>query len=1322
MSTDQPLTGWRRRLSQLKSIAWTAFAMCAIGLAVLVGLGSLLLPYADRWTPQVAEWLEQQLGQPVQIDSLSARWEGYGPHLNLAGITVGHGTERLRIDNAEVSVDTLAFLRPGAGLAHFRILVEEVVVTRDANGAWGLMGLPATGSDRPVPDLDLLQGMGLRAQNLRIRDEGAGWTLDLGELELDLRQTASATRLSGYLAPTGDERQGQGAGRLSFVVESASAGSRLYLDIDRLALAQWQQGLPVAGVIATSGALTGQLWGSFAGGSITDVEWRGNLEGLALRDALPALAAPVLPSPGPVMRSDEATAPDALAGNDDWPLDLRDASARFSRTDGGWVVQLIDGDLTTATGTWPSTGLSVAGSDQGLTFAADWLPVADLATLFSKLQPVPESLRQTLADASPNGKVSDLMLTFAPAVSEMDVVDATEQPSGPEIHGAFQVSDLSWQARGAAPGFSGLDFSASLAGQQLTIEPSPASEMTLSIPEVLRWPLEVSELDGPVTFRWGDSWRLTAESLAFRNESVQATLRMDVLGNTGLPFVDLKLVVSEGAVAEAKRFWPQNKFNEKLLGWLDRALLDGQVTGGSAMMFGDLDDWPFRGGEGRFEAVAMVEEGRLDFDPGWPVAENLAATLTFDTVGMAARAPSGQLQELAVTDVLFRLPRYREPRMELDARASGDGQQFLSFLAASPLYDTFSAYLEGLEVDGRARASAHVELPLKAGLAAKEVEGKFTLLDADVTNERWQVDFAQTSGDVRFTHQGLLAEELSTLWEGFESSLSLATGKFVSNADLAVEARLTGTAPASVFSVEIPQLAPLLERIPEACEWVANLAIQNDGEMTGDGAPPRLTVKSLLEGSEVQLPAPLSKPTGDALPMELGVDLPEFGNLALDIADLLKLRFRPPIEGQPWGGTLHLGPGDPAVNDNPGLLIEGRIDYIDLDEWQDLLAGFAGEGLPDDQQRWLTSMDLTIDQFRFAYRDFTNLTLRTSRDDDYWTLHMKGDQVEGTLRVPLDPDGRRLLLAELDRLEWPPSSQTLGPPSIDPARIPPLRFVAGSVSFDGVPYGSVSFESYPVRDGMHIDHLETQSDTMAISASGDWLQVDGSSLSQFGLTITGDELGAIFEAFGYGRLIEGGQTIVRLDVNWPGALSDFEMNSLNGDMDVNISNGQIVEVKPGAGRIFGLMSLQALPRRLTLDFSDLFKSGLTFDSIEGNFRLEGGSAFSENLTIEGPTADIEIKGRTDLASQGYDQVVTVIPEVGSTLPVVGALAGGAGGAAAAFLLQNLFDRQIDAISQFHYSVTGSFEEPVVELIGASDERLELETARALRRDAERQSG
>ncbi len=1298
MPADQPLTGWRRRLSQFKSIAWTAFAMCAIGLAVLVGLGSLLLPYAGRWTPQITGWLEQQLGQPVQIQQLSARWEGNGPRLRLSGVTVGSGRETLYIDDAEVAVDTLAFVRPGAGLAHFRVLVEEVVVNRDLNGNWGLKGLP--GGDGPLPALGLLQGMGLRAGRLSFRDEATGHQLDLGELDLDLRNRAKLTRLAGQLSQAD-------RGAVQFVLEQGRAGSRVYLSIRDLDLVHWQQQLPVAGLVATGGFLDGELWGSFSAGQIDDLQWQGSLDGLRLRPLTQASGTDDL---GP--QADAGAAGDsALAQPQQMPaapilLSLRDAIARFSRVDGGWVAQLLEGELETASGIWDSSALSVSAGGQQLNFSADWLPLADLAGLLPMLQQVPEPVKAMVSGSELRGLAQDLRLS-------MERVDGDLA-----INGAVAISALGWEAAGARPGINNLNVALEFDHQKVTVRPAAASAVTLTMPQVFRWPLVLTELDGPLTVSWAGNPLLQIPALSLRTDGVQGILRLTAEANGNRPFVDLQLHVSEGQVAEAKRFWPRNKFSENLLSWLDSGLLAGTVTGGTALLYGDLDDWPFRSGEGRFEARAVVEGGRLDYDSSWPIAEDIDATIGFNNSGITATIKRATLDLLSISDSDFQLPKYRDPRIILDLNGRAEGQDFLTFLSHTPLHDSYQKYLEGLKIAGPARATAHVELPLKVGQPDRSVDGVFHLDGAQVSDSKWQVSFTETRGDVRFTHEGLRAENLSTRWESFPSTLSLATGSFVKNPLAAAEAQLTGVAPASVFSAELPQLAPLLKRIPAACEWVASLMIGLDGEMMSDGPRPRLTVQSSLIGSEVQLPAPLSKFSGQALPMTVGMDLPEFGNLSLDVAELLKFRFRPAEDGQPWGGTLHLGPGEPKDNANPGLLIEGEMDFLDLDEWQEVLTDFTASELPDDHQRWLTAMDLRINRVRFAYREFSNLHLRTSRNNNYWTLHINADQMEGKLRVPLDPDGRRLLLAEMERLEWPASSQTLGSPTIDPASIPPLRFVAGNVSFDGVPYGSVSFESYPVRNGMHIDQLETQSDTMAISANGEWLLEDGEAQSQFKLTIIGDELGAIFEAFGFSRLIEGGQTIVGLDVNWPGGLSEFEMASLNGEMDVSISNGQIVEVDPGAGRLFGLMSLHSLPRRLTLDFSDLFKTGLTFDTIEGNFQLDQGSAYTDDLQIKGPTADIEIKGTTSIGSQDYDQIVTVIPEVGATLPIVGALAGGAGGAAAAFLLQNLFGRQIDKISQFHYSVTGSFQDPQVELIGADDQRLELETARALRREAE----
>ena len=125
--------------------------------------------------------------------------------------------------------------------------------------------------------------------------------------------------------------------------------------------------------------------------------------------------------------------------------------------------------------------------------------------------------------------------------------------------------------------------------------------------------------------------------------------------------------------------------------------------------------------------------------------------------------------------------------------------------------------------------------------------------------------------------------------------------------------------------------------------------------------------------------------------------------------------------------------------------------------------------------------------------------------------------------------------------------------------------------------------------------------------------------------------------------------------------------------------------------------MRELPRRLTLDFRDLFQTGMSFDRIEGRFQIADGNAWTENLTVRGPAADILIIGRTGLASRDYDQQVMVAPHVSGVLPVLGGLAAGPVGAAAGFLAQGMVQQggDIEKTSRVHYSIAGSWEKPVV---------------------------
>jgi uncharacterized protein YhdP len=216
-----------------------------------------------------------------------------------------------------------------------------------------------------------------------------------------------------------------------------------------------------------------------------------------------------------------------------------------------------------------------------------------------------------------------------------------------------------------------------------------------------------------------------------------------------------------------------------------------------------------------------------------------------------------------------------------------------------------------------------------------------------------------------------------------------------------------------------------------------------------------------------------------------------------------------------------------------------------------------------------------------------------------------------------------------------------------------------------------------------------------LKGSGQWIMEDDQPRSSFQVTYSGDDAGNSLTALGFAGMIKGGKTHTDFKLQWPGSPTDFALAKAVGSINFEIKDGRLLDVEPGAGRILGLLSFQALPRRLTLDFSDLFQKGFSFDTLAGSFTIEKGNAFTDNMSMDGPAARIEAHGRVGLAAEDYDQRVTVIPNVSAGLPVAGALAGGIGGVAVMWLVEKILKPGIDKITKVDYQVTGPWANPTV---------------------------
>jgi uncharacterized protein YhdP len=275
---------------------------------------------------------------------------------------------------------------------------------------------------------------------------------------------------------------------------------------------------------------------------------------------------------------------------------------------------------------------------------------------------------------------------------------------------------------------------------------------------------------------------------------------------------------------------------------------------------------------------------------------------------------------------------------------------------------------------------------------------------------------------------------------------------------------------------------------------------------------------------------------------------------------------------------------------------------------------------------------------------------------------------------------------------------------LTPNAWPALLLTAEQVQLDENNLGEVRLLTEPTAQGMRLKQLTLTAPNVAITAHGEWQRSPQGEHSTLVMQGVSENLGQLLRNYGFSTApIQAGHVEWLLDVVWPKGFFAISLEGLVGSLSLLLTKGQLVDIDPGAvGRVIGLFDLQALPRRLAMDFSDVFEAGLSFEIIAGDFALSDGYAETDNLILQAPAARVEIKGRTGLVDRSYDQEVIVTPHVSNTLPLAGIIAGGLSAGAVTLIVHQLLQAQIEKAMQYRYRITGSWEAPTIEALTTLD--------------------
>jgi uncharacterized protein (TIGR02099 family) len=1248
-------------------------AVVLVGLAIAVAVADRLLPLVQQHPDRIAAWLIARAGRPVHFDRAEAHWTSRGPVFALYNLRIGEGKQQLAVDRAELLVAMYSGMLPDHPFTELRLHGLAVTVERDATGRWHLVGLSGPQEDERHDPLDNLQGIGeLQVTDARLTVRAPSQGFAFTSPRVALRMRVSEKRLRAGVRV--DVASGSPLlATLDF--DRRSNDGTVWIGGDGIDLAPWSPVLEVAGARVAGGRGQIGLWGTLQDRRVVSVQVEGTLSHLALR------------SHAAIAREGESS----LLPQVD--LAWLAVSARLQKTALGWDMVAPRIRLRSGASEEILDGLEVREAN-GIVLAAPKVDAGLLLSVAMLSDRVPARLREWMAQASPAVRLSGLHVEVAP---------------GGALHGKATLDEAGWNPVGRIPAVQGL--SGSLLFDRDAIALQLATPLPEARPTRLLWPPAYGDpvplaLEGSLTaWRDGNAWTLESSNLSVRNDDLglDSQLAMRFEGDGTPPRLDLFTIVHPAHMLSAKRYWIRHKMPAKTIEWLDNAIEAGEITGGHVFVSGNLGDWPFKHDEGRFEAVADLADAKLHFNPEWPRAEHVYGQVAFIDDGMRFEGTAA-IAGLQVPQLTAEIPDFHAAVLDIHADTTGSGAQMLALMRQSPLQKKYADTFNALDIQGDAQhANLRLLLPLNHELGEPKVDGDVVFNQARMSDKRWNLAFTDVNGTLHYDQGGVLVDALNVRVKGDPAIFHLAVGGSTGDPALAVDAQLHGVFPVATLLEHAPSLDWLKPIILGRGTWTVQVKVPSSRD-NPHPSPAQLLVRSDLRGVTLAMPAPLGKTADSALPLQVSTSLPaSAGEIGVKFGDMMTVRGRYD-ETQAFRGLLAFGGDAGGALPARGIAVTGSVGELDAAGW----VAFAGRG--GTGSGGLQSVDVQAGSLALGGRHFADTRVRMSRQADATTLRLDGDALSGSITVPTDL--ARGIRGQFDRLYWPGSSSTPNgglvadaDTDIDPSKVPPLRLDVADVRFGDAKLGHLMLQTKPIPQGMHIDQLDATAKSQTVSATGDWTRNGAATRTRLAIGFEAESLGKMLDAFGFKGVVAAGKTQAKLQASWPGSPTAFRLAVLDGTLDLDVGAGRLLEVKPGAGRVLGLVSLAELPRRLGLDFRDFFDKGFAFNTLKGRFVFTNGVARTDDLLIKGPAADIKVSGSADLVAQRYDQTIEVLPRAGGIVTAVGMIAGGPVGAAVGAVAGEVLKKPLQQMGRKRYHVTGPWNSPDVQPV-----RVETKTA------------
>ncbi|MEW8027311.1 MAG: YhdP family protein [Candidatus Thiodiazotropha sp.] len=1254
---------------------WQFLAWLVIVTALLITALRLFVPLIDLdpYRREIERVAEEGAGVDLKIGDMKAQVKGGHLALNFTDVSLldaKNGEALLYAPEVFVNIQLLQSLISGRlQLGEATVIGTKLKLERFSDGSVALQGMGGVSEGDPGTVAAILLGQNqLRLLDTEIDLKSAipdKPPLRLSGVNVELRNNGlhHQLSLSTRIGKRGEESVRLIADLMQKDATSLAMSGEFYFRGEGLViggrLPEW---MPSSYTI-DEGELEVELWGDLEKGELQDLRGKGKLSDFRITG--PGRAEP-------------------------FDLKLLSTGLEWKRLHDGWHLELDQLDIEQAHGQWPTERVSITWQlfeqQRRFELSADALSLMELNDFLTILKlPNPE-LHAALGGLTPRGRLNRLEFGFL----KPHQGDLTWHLKG-EVDG---YAHRPWQD---VPGVSGLKlaFDGDQAGGWLKVD---SRNLMLDSPNLFRKPLHARRAMGDFVWKFDleKGLHLNSGHVQMSSRDVKTLSRIDLqIPFTGKDlFIDMQSDFWDADGSRKSDYLPVGIMPDELVSWLDKAVVSGYVKSGSFLLYGPLSEFPFPQHQGRFEVWFGVEDLILDYMSQWPRLSEGVAEVHFVNNGLQVILQEGLLLNSQLQDVVIEIERLREASpVKIQGSATGSLQDLMVILGDTPLRSDFNAFVDAVEVDGTTKTWVDLAIPLKERDQLK-IEGAVNFDQSAFTIKKADLKIDRINGRLQFNRTGVMGEDIKARLLGDEVAVDVMPYSHEGEHWTRVKTRMP------------INLARLKQQFPE---WKLDYFLgvgEGDVEVRiahhDSQVPVRLNLTSDLQGISITMPEPLGKSAESKVHFDMGADLrkDETTELRIRYDENTHALFRFfEAREKPWIAAFGFSQEALSLEDVEGFHMSGHLERLNADSW---ISWIARQAASDRDGPPAIAMDLRVDELialgtvcpdtQFTYKNYA----------DGYRINLTSETAKGMMQVPGELDQQPIFgrfdyikfdLDELARGITGQKGQQRQASDLDPRDVPAVNLTVEDLYINDNPMGKGYVTWRKEADGITVDSLALVGDMVDLTGQGYWRLTPKGHSTSLNLKLHTNSLGDLQQALGISTGIEQAPTDVKAELYWPTSPLEMGAEKLYGSISLKVDKGLVNNVDPGVGRLIGLFSLNALGKRLALDFSDLFSKGLAFDSIEGNFTINDGDAYTSDLVMKSTAAVVDVRGRTGLATRSYDQKVVVTPNVSATLPLLGTLAINPTAGVALAMTQKLIGRLFDRIAMRTYEVTGSWDEP-----------------------------